>query len=218
MVPLEFRGSEDHVKLCQQRYVDYFLGQSRVLDIGAGRGEFLELLRERGIGAEGIDTDTTMVERCKAKGFQVYQGDALSFLEGRNNYFDGIFMSHVIEHIPVEQVTRLITACFKALTSGGRLVIITLNPHNIDVMLESFWLDLSHVRPYPLLLLESLLKEQGFKIIEKGDIRKPISQKLPLSLPSAIKRAIKRLFLRNYFGGEDIFVVGEKARSPISQF
>ncbi|MCL5958817.1 MAG: methyltransferase domain-containing protein, partial [Chloroflexi bacterium] len=77
----EHRGSENEILERQRAYLQHFRGCRNVVDLGCGRGEFLELLRSEGVGAVGVDVDSRMVQRCRSKGLKVYQADALSYLE-----------------------------------------------------------------------------------------------------------------------------------------
>ena len=66
----QFRGSREAIRARFESYLPLFEGRSDVLDVGCGRGEFLELMRERGVGARGIDVNGAMVEVCRGKGLQ----------------------------------------------------------------------------------------------------------------------------------------------------
>lgn len=171
----KFRGSEALIKSRLKKYIKYFDSCRNVLDIGCGRGEFLELLKDRQIPAIGIDSDANMVDICSRKGLKVLQMDAYSFLKDKTGVFDGIFCSQVIEHLDPQDATDLLNFCQKALKPQGILVIITPNPRNINVITETFWLDLTHKRPYPLELLKELLSIIYFEIIASGEDKDTIS-------------------------------------------
>jgi 2-polyprenyl-3-methyl-5-hydroxy-6-metoxy-1,4-benzoquinol methylase len=204
----EVGGSEESTKRLQRKYVKYFQNYSKVLDIGCGKGFFLELLKENGISAEGIDTEEEMVKICCKKGFKVFQSEALSFLEDKIETYNGIFCSHIIEHMMPEKVLNLFRLCFSALKSEGMLVVITPNFGNLDVATERFWMDISHIRPYPLILLEKMLSHTGFKIIEKGE-DKDTKPKYPIWKRPLVK--IRRLLFGDFWGrGYSIFIVGTK--------
>jgi len=154
------RGSEEIIRQRQQKRVTYFSSCRQVLDIGCGRGEFLELLREAKIAAKGIDLSDAAVESCRRKGLAASQADAFDFLANtETGTFDGIHMSHVLEHMPFQTVVRLLETCAAHLPAGGVLVAETPNPHSPEA-LHAFFLDPTHVRPlFPetlTILLESL--------------------------------------------------------------
>jgi len=158
------RGSEDLIRERQRGRVAYFASCQRVLDIGCGRGEFLELLREQLIPAEGIDVNASAVEICRQKGLTAHQAEALAYLSTEEaGAFAGIHMSHVLEHVPFPTAIQLLEACADRLQPGGVLIAETPNPHCPEA-LQAFFLDPTHIRPlFPealIILLESLGFEQ----------------------------------------------------------
>ena len=100
-----FRLSEDVIRERQRAYLPLVEDRTPVLDAGCGRGEFLELLRDAGIPARGVDLDPGMVERARAKGLEVELGDAVGHLESLPDESLGtIFAAQVVEHLPVERL------------------------------------------------------------------------------------------------------------------
>jgi len=163
----EFGASEGAVRYLQQRFVRRFRGCSPVLDIGCGRGIFLSLLKDAGIEAVGLDHADEAVQASRGHGFNIEQAECLPFLETTQQKFGGIFCSHVIEHMDFESATRLIEACRRVLRPGGKLVIVTPNPEDLAIIGVIFWLDPTHVRPYPLQLLCSMLEGSGFTVTQR---------------------------------------------------
>ena len=161
-----FRGSEEQIKDRQRMYIDYFQGQEEVLDIGCGRGEFLELLRELGIKAKGADIDTDMVLLCREKGLDVVKEDAFSCLESLPDVsLGGIFAAQVIEHFPSDQIIRLVRRCYQKIRPGGVVVLETPNPQCLSVFARSFYMDFSHVWPCHPEAMRYLLESVGFEEI-----------------------------------------------------
>ena len=203
----EFRGSETEIKNRLRKYINYFNSCHSVLDIGCGRGEFLELLKENKISATGIDSDMNMVEICSKKVLNVLQVDAFSFLKDKRGAFDGIFCSQVIEHFASQEAISLLDLCQRSLKPGGVLVVITLNPRNIRVVTNIFWLDITHERLYPLRLLEQLLIERDFEIIASGD-------DLDTTTRGSVRKILRKIDMKLtrgiFFGGVDIFVAARK--------
>jgi SAM-dependent methyltransferase len=157
-----FRGDEDQVRAAQEPYLDLFAGCEWVLDVGCGRGEFLDGLRERGVEGRGVDLDPTMVERCRQKGHDVELGDATSYL-GRleDGTVPGIFAAQVIEHLSAEQLTELLALLHRKLAPGGLAVMETVNPHS-PAALKAFWTDTTHHHPlFPEVTL-ALCRLHGF--------------------------------------------------------
>jgi 2-polyprenyl-3-methyl-5-hydroxy-6-metoxy-1,4-benzoquinol methylase len=201
-----FGGSEDLVRRIQAPFVNVFKSLGPVLDIGCGRGIFLELLSEAGIEAVGIDHSEESIARCREKGFIVHREDARVYLNGNRETFGGIFCSHVIEHMAYEEAASFLELCNSALRAGGALVIITPNPADLAVA-EIFWLDPTHVRPYPKLLLRSMLEATGFQVtMEKhflGNWRMVGRRNLPAYV-------FRRLLLGRYYGTPNTLLLAKK--------
>jgi predicted SAM-dependent methyltransferase len=96
------------------------------------------------------------------------QADALEYLESQRDRLGGIFFSHVIEHLAPSQVVEFLSLARRALRPGGRLIIVTPNVADVWTMTELFWLDTTHVRPYPILLLKKLCEEASMQPIASG--------------------------------------------------
>jgi len=117
-------------------YADRYQPGEHVLDIGCGRGEFLELLQARGAQGLGIDADDGMVGAVNARGLRAVQGEAVQYLREHESSFDGVFAAHLIEHLPADAVRCLVQASARALKPGGRLILITPNPGNLQKLLK----------------------------------------------------------------------------------
>lgn len=142
-----FRGPAERVAELQRPYLTLVTDHRPVLDIGCGRGEFLALLADEGIAARGVDSDSGMVARCRALGLDVAQGDANEHLSGLPDGSLGtIFSAQVIEHLPHEQLRRLLELSLRKLAPGGLFIAETVNPHRIS-SLKTFWVDLTHQHP-----------------------------------------------------------------------
>jgi SAM-dependent methyltransferase len=149
-------------------YRRFFTGCHHVLDLACGRGEFLDVLRQDGIGAVGLDHDAGMVELARKAGHQVEDADAFEYLAQHPVAFDGIFSAHFVEHLPPERVTELIGLASRALEPGGRLVLATPNSASLPTLQREFWWDPTHVRFYDVDLLRFWLTEAGFNEVEGG--------------------------------------------------
>jgi 2-polyprenyl-3-methyl-5-hydroxy-6-metoxy-1,4-benzoquinol methylase len=160
----EFGSSEDTIRRIQKPLVKFFHDCAPVLDIGCGRGVFLELLSAAGIQGLGIDHSEEALAACQQKGLSVRREGAETYLKQNLGSFGGIFCSHVIEHMGYNDALEFLALCGAALRPGGVLLLVTPNPDDLIIMSEIFWLDPTHVRPYPKLLLESMLKSLGFEI------------------------------------------------------
>jgi SAM-dependent methyltransferase len=158
---------EDEVREKQRTYLPYFQGQGEVLDIGCGKGEFLELLRENGIAAYGVDLNEQMVRICQDKGLRAVEDDALHHLAGLSeDSLGGIFAAHLVEHLPVPVLVDLVQQAYARLQPGAALVFETPNPLCLWALVNYFYLDMSHVKPVHPDALAFLLENCGFRDIE----------------------------------------------------
>ena len=162
-----FRGSTEAIRERLSTYIPLFSGASDVLDFGCGRGEFLDLLGERGISAQGVDLNHEMVEVCRARGLHVAEGDGLAYLEGLpDGALGGLFASQVVEHLQPDQLLRLVSVAFHKLRPGATVALETINPACWYAFFESYLRDLTHVRPVHPDTLKYLLQASGFQQIE----------------------------------------------------
>lgn len=161
-----FRGSEELIKERQKGYVEWFRRKNMVLDIGCGRGEFLELLKEEGINAIGVDLNIDMIRICKRKGLNVVHSDFMDYLSKiPDNEFDGIFSAQFIEHIKPEQIHTFLRKAYLKLRPGGVLVVETVNPYNL-AQFRFFHVDPTHERPIYPEVAQFLGQTAGFNNIE----------------------------------------------------
>ncbi len=162
-----FRGSEDEIKERQRRYLQHFDRNGLILDIGCGRGEFLELLREAGKSAKGVDANLDMVLRCKEKGLDVVHSDAFAYLGGLpDESVGGIFSAQVIEHLHPRAIIHLVNLCYRKLSEDGAILLETINPQCLTVFAGSFYADFTHVWPYYPESMRYLLESIGFTNVE----------------------------------------------------
>jgi SAM-dependent methyltransferase len=142
-----FRGPADRVAQTQRPYLPLVRNHTPILDVGCGRGEFLELLRDEGIPAAGVDSDPGMVARCRASGLAVSEGDALAHLEAvEPGTLGTVFCAQVIEHLPAEALRRIFELAHRALRHDGLFIAETVNPHSLPA-LKMFWVDPTHHHP-----------------------------------------------------------------------
>ena len=162
-----YRGSEEKTAKQLEIYIPYFKQENKVLDLGCGRGEFLALLKENGIEAEGVDINQQMIDLCLDKGLNCTKSDILDTLAGiENNSLGGIFSAQVIEHMPTEYLKRTIELSFHKLAPSGRIVLETVNPTSVFALVQIYFLDLSHQQPIHPQALKFLLDSSGFEEVE----------------------------------------------------
>ncbi|WP_297445479.1 methyltransferase domain-containing protein [Desulfurobacterium sp.] len=160
-----FRGSYKDVKWHLKRYLKYIpvelASKFPVLDVGCGRGEFLELLREQRIKAIGVDVDSYQVKDLKKRGYAVYKEDVNSFLEENSKKFSAITAFQVIEHFDTSYLKDFLRLSFEKLVPGGVLILETINPWNYEAF-PRFYMDETHVRPIPPDTMSFMLRWFGF--------------------------------------------------------
>ena len=165
-----FRGSRDHVRTLTSEYlpdVATVPGKGPVIDVGCGRGEWIEVLRDADVKAYGVDINKVVVERCRARGLEVLAEDALVHLrQVPEGSVRAVTSFHLVEHLSLDTMIGLIDAALVALRPEGLLVLETPNPSNLNVGASSFYLDPTHIKPVHPQFLEFLLESRGFAEVE----------------------------------------------------
>ncbi len=137
------------------------------IDIGCGRGEWLELLKQEKINAYGIDKNQSMVRQCQEIGLDVRDQDAFESLKDlKKNSLDMITAFHFIEHFAFEDIVKFYDYCYRALKPGGMVIFETPNPENILVSSFFFYTDMTHIRPLVPETMQFVLKDRGFSKVE----------------------------------------------------
>jgi SAM-dependent methyltransferase len=154
----------EYIRMLQRPRVRFFKDCKWVLDLACGAGVFLELLKEAGIEALGVDRDKAIVRKAQAKNLKVIQADIFNYLENVQESYDGIFCSHFLEHLPFHQVVKLIELITKKIDPGGIFVLVLPNPGSIRLHLFGFWRDPEHVRFYTGSLVASVCQYYGLKV------------------------------------------------------
>jgi len=159
----------DNAKAGLSHYVPLF-PRGPVLDLACGRGEFLELLRDAGIEAEGIDLDDGMVQAARGAGLTVQHADALAGLRGRpDRSAQGIFSAHFVEHLQPDELEQVIKESARVLAPGGVFVAATPNAACLSVMGHDFWRDPTHIRFYDPRLLAFYCAHAGLEVVTTGE-------------------------------------------------
>jgi len=163
----KFRGSEGEITARLLQYVDIFEGASDVLDVGCGRGEFLSLLRERGIRSHGLDINHEMVETCRVRGLDATEGDALAYLESLPDAsLGGLIAVQVVEHFQPPYLVRFLDTAYHKLKPGSKLVLETLNPSCWFAFFEAYIRDITHAWPLHPETLKFLAVASGFQRVD----------------------------------------------------
>ena len=206
------RGSRDLIKTRLRAYLPFLepltptANHAPAIDLGCGRGEWLEVLQEAGFSAFGVDIDNGMLASCHERGLDVRREDALTALRALNaGSISVVSAFHVVEHIPFDSLRALVREALRVLIPGGLLILETPNPENLVVGATSFYQDPTHVRPIPPQLLRFVVEYEGFE--RKQIVR---LQEAPSLHTDA------EIDLMSVLGGAspDYAVVGQKQAAP----
>lgn len=164
-----FRGSKDMIRQRAEPYLEWvreggdITADTPVLDIGCGRGEWMELARDHGLQVRGIDLNHSFVEACRKIDLDVAEGDAIEVLRTLPEGSVGAVTSmHLVEHLPFEVLVQLIDEVLRVLRPGGVIALETPNPENLSVSSHWFFLDPTHRNPIPPVTLAWLVRQRGF--------------------------------------------------------
>ena len=214
----EFRGPEGLIK---ERVAGYLpdlepvRGNGTVLDVGCGRGDWLEVLKEAGIGAYGIEVSTGYAEHWKLADLDVRVVDVAEHLRTvAPGSLAAVTALQVVEHLTTDELLGLLEHAYEALRPGGLLILETPNPENVTVGANTFYLDPTHDRPIPAGLLAFLARSQGFEDVEVRYLRRPELHGLPEVPPDApwaddlapVRDVLEHLV----FGAQDYAIVARR--------
>ena len=158
----------DHSTEGLQHYLPWFT-KGPVLELAPGRGEFLHLLRAKGVEAYGVDLDPGMVQAAVEAGLDVRLGDAVEALCAvPEETLGGVFSAHFVEHLTPDVVQQVIAESARALRPGGLFIAATPNAGSQSVMGYDFWRDPTHVRFYEQRLLAFFCADAGLEVLETG--------------------------------------------------
>lgn len=210
------RGSRELIKERLRAYLPFLhplasaLAPASALDLGCGRGEWLELLGEQGFKAQGVDLDEGMLAACRERGLDVATQDALSGLRAQPDASLALVSGfHLVEHIDFDDVQTLIIEALRVLQPGGLLIMETPNPENLVVATSGFYMDPSHLRPIPPQLLEFVVEFHGFERHRVVRLQEPAQLAEPAGV--ALLNVINAV-------SPDYSVVAQKAApAPIAQ-
>ena len=162
-----FRGSETEIARRLDGYCSRFDGVSQVLDVGCGRGEFLGLLRHRGVSARGLDANPEMVAVCRERNLDVVEGDAVGYLDSiPDGSLGGLIATQVVEHFRSDYLIRFLELAYHKLGPGSTIILETLNVDSWSAFFGPYLRDITHERPLPPETLRFLLEASGFQRLE----------------------------------------------------
>jgi SAM-dependent methyltransferase len=185
-----YRGSRELIKSRLRIYLPFITPlisiykECKVVDLGCGRGEWLELMSEIGVEAHGVDIDEEMLNGCCQRSLSVSREDAIEYLKEQPDESVAVISGfHIAEHLQFDRLQALATESFRVLRPGGLLILETPNIENLVVGTTGFYLDPTHYRPIPPTLLSFLTDYSGFartkivhlqespELVDKKDIR-----------------------------------------------
>lgn len=181
-----FRGAEADIAERLTGYVQIFESARDVLDVGCGRGEFLDLLKARGVTARGVDLNYEMVELCRARGLDVSHGDVLSHLRSLpDESLGGLFAAQVVEHLTPDYLLTFLNEAQRVLRPGSPMVLETINVACWYAFFQSYIRDITHARPLHPDTLQYLVTASGFADA-RIDFRVPVPEADRLQRPPEI--------------------------------
>lgn len=169
----QFRGSPELIRMRALPYLD-FLREAQVggiytpvLDLGCGRGDWLDVLREHGFNAHGVDSNEAFVAMCRERGLDVVAADVIGYLRSLPDASQGAVTGmHIAEHLPFEVLIELLDQCHRVLCVGGLLALETPNPENLTVATLAFYMDPTHRNPLPPEALRWMVQSRGFERVQ----------------------------------------------------
>jgi SAM-dependent methyltransferase len=205
----EFRGTTEEIKSRLEVYLPVVRKadpNSNFLDVGCGRGEWLEVLRDAGMQGYGIDQNSVQIARCREKGLQVMQAEAITHLQSLPDASVGFITGfHIVEHLPFDDLIRMLDQMLRVLKPAGAVILETPNPENFMVGSCTFYTDPTHRHPIPSPTLKFLLDSRGFASTEVMKLREWDDAKL-----EGDSELIKR-FNEYFYSAPDYAVVGWKS-------
>jgi SAM-dependent methyltransferase len=209
-----FRGRREEVKLRLRVYLPMLqeakvkMDASPVVDLGCGRGEWLELLQEEGFRACGVDQNHLLVEECVAAGLDVVEGDLLTYLCSLpDRSIGGVTGFHIMEHLPFETLLKLFDETVRVLRPGGVTIFETPNPQNVLVSTLEFYIDPTHRSPLPGALAKFIAEVKGLERVELLPLHPfPEAHRVPEG-----DLEVARRFNSLFYGARDYAVIGWKA-------
>ncbi|RZI43621.1 class I SAM-dependent methyltransferase [Herbaspirillum sp. HC18] len=208
----KFRGSREDILERLKVYLPYLANfrsdpDALVIDIGCGRGEWLELLSGEGCKAVGVDMNSAMVATCRERGLAAECDDAIAYLrrqpEGSVAAVTGF---HIIEHLPFETLIALFDAALHALRRDGFIIFETPNPENLTVGACNFYTDPTHLHPIVPAVAEFMARQRGFARAEILRLH-PYPDNMQLADDSDVARRVNRAL----YGPQDFAVIAWKS-------
>jgi 2-polyprenyl-3-methyl-5-hydroxy-6-metoxy-1,4-benzoquinol methylase len=209
----QFRGSREEIKDRLRIYLPILKGamlgtkEMPILDVGCGRGEWLELVKEQSLQAQGVDVNRVLAENCRQQGLEVIESDAIVHLRTLPDASLGAVTGfHIIEHLPFEVLVQLIDEIVRVLKPGGVAILETPNPENVLVGSYTFYMDPTHRNPLPSAVVKAIAEVRGLCRLEVMNLHSLDADRVEETDLEMTKR-----FNEYFYGPRDYAVVGWKA-------
>jgi 2-polyprenyl-3-methyl-5-hydroxy-6-metoxy-1,4-benzoquinol methylase len=211
-----FRGTREEIKARLHVYLPLIkeaktdTDRMPIVDLGCGRGEWLEVLQEEGMRARGVDRNRVLLEECRQRGLEVVESDVLAYLQSLPEMSLGAVTGfHIVEHLPFEVMIALLDETMRVLKPGGMAIFETPNPENVLVGTYAFYLDPTHRNPLPSPMMKFLAEARGLCRVEILNLHPQ---------PEAVRVAengldVAKRFNDHFYGPQDYAIVGWKARA-----
>lgn len=151
--------------------VDKFFSEGhfkKVLDFGCGGGAFMSELRERSFDVYGVEFEDSLVSKLESEFGQNHIKVTSKISDFPKNFFDVIFLNHVIEHLP--NPAESLSSLFLLLKEGGNIIIATPNIDSLGhLIFQSRWRGLEVPRHRFIFSSKSLrviLEKSGLVVVK----------------------------------------------------
>jgi O-antigen chain-terminating methyltransferase len=209
-----FRGSSDQLRAIQSDYIRFFPGPEvpgRVVDIGCGRGEMIEVLLDADIEAVGVDPDEGMVAMCREKGLDVVSANGLTWLEEQpDDSLKGVFCAQVVEHLFTSELQALVRLAHEKLATGGVLIMETINPRSLHALSNHFFADTSHIRPVHPETLRFICEQAGYRGVHLLELSRHPRADLPDDVAEGATRDVLAALVESVYGWQDYAIIANK--------
>jgi SAM-dependent methyltransferase len=209
----QFRGTRADIRQRQAIYLPYVreakagTENAPIIDIGCGRGEWLELLRDEGFVARGVDLNRVFLDGCRELNLDVAEQDALAYLRQlKRDSVGSVTSFHMIEHLDHKILISLLDETLRVLKPGGIVIFETPNPRNVIVGSCNFYLDPTHKRPLPPDLSRYLLEARGFSKVEVRELHPCGAEQMVSEGAQKVRDVLNHLL----YSPQDYAVIGRK--------